>query len=321
MESDYLERINALTEEYKRSLKKKKFSALNDFDIDQYKAVSCVVVSTDVQHYASSSVSGGGGFVYNGTGFSGNSSISSSTEHHVKNEAWLICLENDAEFKLKLPADFDVREGHTIVLFGYYANENETSFVLERYYNLVTSQFALEAGGLFNRSTIYNTSKIPRLSYLLMIIPIVGLLYPLVNLSCVYPKLPHLLKKYYRVFYSSLKNWLIIISEILLIYVFFTYGDKLNALIKLKVVHLLIITYAFFLIVPIYIRIKRKMRVAKFINLHIGYINSALPIYAECIINNTVILEQAQKIYLKNSNAGQSVDNSQSETKECPEWC
>ena len=234
MDDDYSSKIDALTEEYKKSLAKQNLSKLKEFDLDNYTAVRCVVVSTDVQHYASSSVSGGGGggLAYNGTGFSRNSKISSTIEHHVKNEAWVISLENNAEFKIELPADFDVREGHTIVIFGYFATDSEDSLVVERYYNLATDQFVFEAEGLFNRLTINHTSKLPLMGYLLLIIPYFGVLYSLLNLRCAYPKLPILFKKYFRVFYSNVRNLLVVLGVLAFMAFVILSEDKLAGILK-----------------------------------------------------------------------------------------
>ncbi len=327
MDDDYSLKINALTEEYKKSLTKQNLSKLKEFDLDKYSAVRCVVVSTDVQHYASSSVSGGGGggLAYNGTGFSRNSKISSTTEHHVKNEAWVISLENNAEFKIELPADFDVREGHTIVVFGYFATDSEDSLVVERYYNLATDQFALEAEGLFNRLTINYTRKLPLIGYLLLVIPYFGMLYSLLNLRCAYPKLPILFKKYYRVFYSNVGNLLVILGVLVFMAFVILSEEKLAGILRAAGVSRAYLTWGIigvFIFVPIIIKRRRKKRVAKYINLHSDYINSVFPLYAENIKTSTDTLSCAQEVFnnVNNSNNQHGADIVQpTDTKECPE--
>ena len=326
METDFKEKIDALTEEYNKTLSKRNLSKLKEFDLDKYIVSRYVVVSTDVQHYASSSVSGGGGvgFASKGTGFSFNKKISSNTEHHVKNEAWVISLENDAEFKVELPAGFDVREGHTVLVFGYFATDSEDSFVVERYYNLVTDQFVLEAEGLFNRLTINYTSKIPLLGYLLIVIPYIGFFYSLLNLRCAHPKLPILFKKYFRVFYSKAVNLLVILGMLAFMAFVTLSEEKFRGMLKTTGVSLGYLTWGIigvFIFVPIIIRRRRKKRVAKYIKLHSEYINSAFPIIADNLKKNTDTLAYAQEVYNKaNSFSQQNVSVGVSaDTKECPE--
>ena len=312
MESEYEAKISKLTEEYRKSLLKVNLRKLGEFDFDQYITISVVVISSDVQHYTSTNISGsgGGGRIRQGvggtTGRMSDINISSEVEHHVKNEAWVVSLENDGEFKTEFPSGFDVREGHTVVMLGFYAAEDKEDFVVERYVNLATNQMCVEAEGIFNTSTVHQTKKSSCLFLLICLIPCIGSVFSLLNLRHQNAKIYYYLKQYRGTFNKKASNYLLVLLVLpVAIYQIIQYpGLMLNPLMiivgaKCFGAITAMLTPVVVLLLTLAMKRRRKSLIKGYIALHSEYIDTAFEVYAEEIKEDSYTLEKANELSLK----------------------
>ena len=283
------EQIEAVSEEYRASLRKAGLSRLQELDVNSY--ISLEVVA-----------------------------ISSSVLQKDKNQTWVKCLNSGNEFSFDFPADFAVREGHVIVALELKQDKGSAT---ERYLNLTTGTYCSEMSGLFNWQTIRNTKSSSCINFILSFVPSVGSIISLSNLGCQHPKVSSLSKRYYNVFYNRFNTWvlsLIIISIAVYQFIlypqltFFPWIILFSIKLQTPAVFSVYIAPVVVLMITRLVRRKRKKRVERFITTHCEYLEKVIHILANNEEYKASCFQNAQAIMSAHTNQNDSLD-----TKECPE--
>lgn len=132
------------------------------------------VLDNDVQKYASTTLSGGGGYVatVNGTTYGQTQEIKSEVTHHISQSIWVKDIANGNEFQLQLDdINFPVRPGHVLKIAF-----DERTKCWERLVNESTGQASYGNG-------LINPSKIDKYKSAIQMTPFLaaGLAIPFIN--------------------------------------------------------------------------------------------------------------------------------------------
>ena len=243
----------------------------------------------------------------------------------MKNEIWAANLDTGAEVKVDLPENFDVREGHALLIFVYNGS-------IERYVNVTTEELNTTVTGLFNKATMHITigtkDESSCLMFFLGFLPWIGSLFSLTNITYKHSKFSSVFKKYTRVFYNRIANWFFTLLILAVVGYQFKYYSSyilatwdiswdINDVSKYGQMSILAVP-VIFLFISNWIRHKRKARFRRFLGIHSKYLTDTAFTIVKQLKASTDILERSTEVYNKITGKSQASGVS-ADTKECPE--